>query len=273
VTDTVGGSLGTAGLGDPNPKSFTYSNTVSVPQFNCVSVDNTATFKTSDTGTTGSDSKTVQVCGPAKTGALTIGFWKTTNGQNLIKTYCTSGSFNLGSYLAGLGAGSGPFSNAPTGCSSLASYVSTILTGASATNMNSMLKAQMLGTSLDVWFSGPGWTSTAKSGIKPPSNFLSHNSLGSFNMDTTAVCPMVDNLSTGTATCQNNTSSTNAVQAGAVPTSPMSMQAILGYAATTPSPFNGLTSGSVWYGGNKTKEEVLKNIFDQFNNQLAFGSF
>jgi hypothetical protein len=275
VNDTLGGSLGTVGLGDPNPKSFTYSNTVSVPQFNCVSVNNTATFKTSDTGTTGSDSKTVQVCGPAKTGALTIGFWKTTNGQNLIKTYCTSGSGNLGTYLAGLGTpGPGPFSNAPTSCSTLASYVSTILTGASATNMNSMLKAQMLGTSLDVWFSGPGWTSTAKSGIKPPSNFLSHNSLGSFNMDTTAVCPMVDNLSTGTATCQNSTPSTDAVQAGAVPTSPMSMQAILDYAATTPSPFNGLTSASsVWYGGNKTKEEVLKNIFDQFNNQLAFGSF
>jgi hypothetical protein len=273
VSDSAAGDLGTVSYTDPSPTAFTYSRTFNVPTWNCSTYDNTATFTTSDTGTTGSASASVKVCGPAKTGALTIGFWKTTNGQNLIKTYCTSSSGSLGTYLAGLGAGSGPFSNAPTGCSSLASYVSTILAGASASNMNSMLKAQMLGTSLDVWFSGPGWTSTAKSGIKPPSNFLSHNSLGSFNMDTTAVCPMVDNLSTGTATCQNNTPSTDAVQAGAVPTSPMSIQAILNYAATTPSPFNGLTSGSVWYGGNKTKEEVLKNIFDQFNNQLAFGSF
>jgi hypothetical protein len=33
------------------------------------------------------------------------------------------------------------------------------------------------------------------------------------------------------------------------------------------------TSASVWYGGNKTLEEILKNVFDQFNNQDAFGSF
>jgi hypothetical protein len=84
---------------------------------------------------------------------------------------------------------------------------------------------------------------------------------------------MVDNLSTGSATCKNNTPSTDAVAAGAVPSSPMSMQAILDFAATTPSPFNGSTSSSVWYAGNRTKQEILKNIFDQFNNQLAFGSF
>jgi len=96
-------------------------------------------------------------------------------------------------------------------------------------------------------------------------------------MDTTAVCPMVDNTSTGTATCKNNTPSTDAVAAGAVPGSPMSMQAILDYASTVP-PYNGYpsvagTTSSIWYGGDRTKQEVLKNIFDQFNNQMAFGSF
>ena len=69
----------------------------------------------------------------------------------------------------------------------------------------------MLATALDVWFSGPGWTSTKSGGVKPPSQFLSHNNLGTFNMITTAICPMVDSLSTGTATCKNNTPSTNAV--------------------------------------------------------------
>ena len=49
----------------------------------------------------------------------------------------------------------------------------------------------------------------------------------------------------------------------------MTMQAILNFAATTPSPF----STGVWYAGNRTKQTVLKNLFDQFNNQLAFGSF
>jgi hypothetical protein len=275
VNDSYAGNLGTPCVGDPGDPTFTfkYSRVISIPQFDCVSYNNTATFTTNDTGSTGSASQTVTVCGPAKSGALTIGFWKQTNGQNLVNTYCVNGANNLGTYLAGLGGGSGPFSNAPTTCSAVKSYIYSILNGANAKNMNSMLKAQMLGTALDVWFSGPGWTSTKIGGIKPPSNFLSHNNLGTFKMDTTAVCPMVDNLNTGSATCLNNTPSTDAVAAGAVPSSPMSMQSILDYAATTPSPFNGSTSSSIWYGGDRTKEEILKNIFDQFNNQLAFGSF
>jgi hypothetical protein len=270
VSDT--NSAGPQGVVVCDTTTFNYSVTVNVPQFDCVSYTNTATFTTNDTGATGSDSVTVKVCGPAKTGALTIGFWKTANGQGLIKTYCQNPA--LANYLKGLGGGSGPFSNAPTtSCNDLANYVQTILNGASATDMNKMLKAQMLGTALDVWFSGPGWTSAKIGSVKPPSNFLSHNNLGTFNMDTTAVCPMVDNTSTGTATCKNNLPSTDAVASGAVPTSPMSMQAILDFAATTPSPFNGSTSSSIWYGGDRTKQEILKNIFDQFNNQLAFGSF
>jgi hypothetical protein len=50
------------------------------------------------------------------------------------------------------------------------------------------------------------------------------------------------------------------------------MQEILDYAATVP-PFNGSTSNSVWYAGDRTLQEVLKNVFDQFNNEDAFGSF
>jgi len=273
VTDTYAGTLGTVCVGDANPKTFSYQRTIAIPANGCLSYDNTATFTTNDTGTFGSDGETVQVCGPAKTGALTIGFWKTTNGQGLIKTYCNNSGNNLGTYLKGLGAGVGPFSDAPTSCSSLATYVSNVLKGASATDMNKMLKAQMMGTSLDVWFSGPGWTSTTVNKIKPPSNFLSHNNLGSFNMDTTVICPMVDNTTAGTASCKNGLPSTNAFASGAVPSSPMSMQAILNYAATTPAPFNGSTSSSIWYAGNRTLQEVLKNIYDQFNNQQAFGSF
>jgi hypothetical protein len=60
---------------------------------------------------------------------------------------------------------------------------------------------------------------------------------------------------------------------GSVADSPMAMQAILDYASTTPSPFNGSTSSAAWYGSDRTKQEILKNVFDQFNNQDAFGSF
>jgi hypothetical protein len=270
----------TSGYDGPSQTfTFNYTRSVSVVRGTCTEYDNTATVTDGGTGSTDDDTTTnddsssasVIVCGPANTGALTIGFWKNTNGQGLIKTYCQSGA--LGTYLRGLGAGSGPFSNASSTCTGLATYVSGILNGASATNMNVMLKAQMLATALDVWFSGPGWTSTKTGSIKPPSNFLQHNSLGTFNMITTAICPMVDNTTAGTGTCQNNTPSTDAVASGALPTSPMSMQAILDFAATTPSPFNGLTSNSIWYGGNRTLQTVLKNVFDQFNNGDAFGSF
>ena len=51
----------------------------------------------------------------------------------------------------------------------------------------------------------------------------------------------------------------------------MAMQAILDYASTTPSPFNGSTSSPVWYGGDRTKQEILKNVFDQFNNEARSG--
>jgi hypothetical protein len=273
-TDVCVGDAGDGGAGTGATDGFTFVYHVryNVPANGCVSYTNTAT-ETPVVAAPKSSSQTVTVCGPARTGALTIGFWKTTNGQGLIKTYCQNPT--LANYLKGLGAGSGPFSDASTtSCTALATYVSGILTKANATNMNTMLKAQMLGTALDVWFSGPGWTSTKIGSVKPPSNFLSHNNLGTFNMDTTAVCPMVDNLNTGSATCKNNLPSTDAVLAGAVPTSPMTMQAILDFASTTPVPFNGVTgTGSIWYGGNRTKQEILKNIFDQFNNQDAFGSF
>jgi hypothetical protein len=264
-------TLGTLTATDTTPyttHTYQYPMTFNVGT-GCTTYTNTASI----TETKQSASQTVNVCGPANTGALTIGFWKTTNGQNLIKTYCGTDPTGLGAYLRGLGGGSGPFSNAPSSCSSLATYALNILNAASASNMNSMLKAQMLGTALDVWFSGPGYTGTTVSGIKPPSKFLSNNKLGTFNMDTTAVCPMVDNTTAGTATCLNNQPSTNAMASGAVPSSSMTMQAIVNFAATTPSPFNGSTSNSIWYGGSKTLEEILKNIFDQFNNGMAFGSF
>jgi hypothetical protein len=118
-----------------------------------------------------------------------------------------------------------------------------------------------------------GWTTTAVGKIKPPSAFFTSSSgLGSFAMDLTAVCPMVDNTTAGTATCKNNTPATNGFASGAFGSASLSVQAILDYEATTPSPFNGLTSNGIWYLGNRTLEEIAKNVFDQINNQLAFAA-
>jgi len=275
VKDSYAGTLGTVCVGDANPTSFTYSRTITVPT-GCQTYNNTAADTTVDLSVPGSASQSVQVCGPTNAGALTIGFWKGPNGNALIQYFCTpSGKTSLATYLAGLGSGSGPFSDA-TGktCPQLVTYVNGIITGANGSNMNSMLKAQMLATALDVYFSTTtlGYSTTpagsGKTTIKPPSNFLPGTGLGGFKMDLTAICPMVDNTTAGTATCQNNKPSTDGTsQFGAAA---LTIQAILNLAATTPAPFNGVVATPIWYAGDKTKEEVLKNVFDQFNNGLAF---
>jgi hypothetical protein len=271
VTDSFNGALGTVCVvGDANPTSFTYARTISVAP-GCASYPNTATFTTNDTSTTSPPaSQTVTVCGPAPSSALTIGFWKNTNGNSLIQNYCAPvGKPSLATYLSGLGGGSGPFSLAAgKSCKDLVTYVNGIIVGATATDMNKMLKAQMLATALSVYFSGPslGYTSTSVSKTKPPSTFLTKGALGALNVDLTAICPMVDSLSTGTASCTASTPSTDGFAAGAFPAAALTVQAVLDYEATTPSPFN----GSTWYGTNRTKQEIAKNVFDQINNQLAF---
>jgi hypothetical protein len=262
-------------IGTPTYYELTYSRSFAVPATGCLTHTNTADFATNDSvpaatdGTLGDNSVTVTVCGPANNSALTIGFWKGPNGNSLIQNYCSWNTPSLASYLSGLGGGSGPFSDAAgKTCSQLVTYVNNIIKGANATNMNTMLKAQMLATALDVYFSGTGYRTTSLNGAKPPSTFLTHGPLGGFNMDMTAICPMVDNTTTGTASCKNNTPSTNAFASGAVPSAAMTVQAILTFAATSPAPF----SGGVWYAGNRTKQEILKNIFDQINNNDAFGA-
>jgi hypothetical protein len=251
--------------------TFIYGITVTVPtNGGCVSVDNTATFTATDDATdTGSSEVVAQVCFPIKTSALTIGFWKTTNGQALIGTYCAPLSKqSLASYLSSLA----PFADAAgKSCSQLQTYVTSLLKGATATNMNVMLRAQMLSTALDVYFSDPtmGYTATSKSGKKPPSTFLTHGALGGVSIDTTAICPMSDNSTTGTATCKNNTPSTDGFASGAFPAACMTVQGILTYESGNP-PFNGSTASPVWYSGSKTLEEIAKNVYDQINNQDAF---
>jgi hypothetical protein len=78
VTDSWKGPLGTVTVGE-SPKSFTYNRDIG-PYNECgqYKVDNTATFTTNDTGSTGSDDATVDVNVPCQTGCtLTIGYWKT----------------------------------------------------------------------------------------------------------------------------------------------------------------------------------------------------
>jgi hypothetical protein len=80
VSDTYAGALGTVCYGvDTLPKTFTYSRLIG-PYDVCgdYTVENTASFVTNDTGTTDSDSWTVNVHVPCVGGCtLTQGYWKT----------------------------------------------------------------------------------------------------------------------------------------------------------------------------------------------------
>jgi len=275
VTDTFGlhgttgtpVTLGTVTEGDPSPTTFNYARVIGIPAHGCLTYDNLANFTTDTTSSTDGDlsdnGQSVTVCGPANTGALTMGFWKGPNGQSLITSYPGT----LYAFLHGLGPNaSGPFSTVNS-----LTDINAIFKAASATNMNAMLRAQMLATALDYYYGtdGLGWSTTAIGKIKPPSSFLIHNGLATFTMDMTSICPMVDNLSTGTATCTAGHPSTNGYTAGAFPSASMTALALLNYEASNP-PYTTSGSPGVWYAGDRTKEEIAKNAFDQINNGDAF---
>jgi hypothetical protein len=77
VSDTYAGFLGTVCYPE-TPKTFTYSRWIG-PYDICgdYTVENTASFVTRDTGTTGSDAWTVTVDAPCEGCTLTNGYWKT----------------------------------------------------------------------------------------------------------------------------------------------------------------------------------------------------
>lgn len=79
VSDTYAGLLGTVTYGvDTLPTTFTYSRNIGpYTASGNYTVDNTASFVTSDKGTTGSASWTVNVNVPSCGATLTIGYWKT----------------------------------------------------------------------------------------------------------------------------------------------------------------------------------------------------
>lgn len=244
VTDSYAGTLGTVSVGDDNPTSFTYDRTVPVPTWNCLNYDNTATFTTNDLGATGSDSQTVRVCGPAKTGALTMGFWQNKNGQAIIKTgSATAGVCNSATWLRQYA----PFQNlsATASCTQVASYVYNAVKAANASgaSMNAMLKGQMLATALDVYFSDPALGGN-KIGAAAP--------IGGYSIDLTKICTDL------TCTAFEDSSS---VFGG----TPKTIAAMLTYAAGQSN-----SGGSMWYGNVKATQELAKDAFDAINNEKVF---
>jgi hypothetical protein len=218
---------------DDAVKSFGYDRTVDVPD-GCVKYDNTATFTTDDSGTQGSDSESVTVCGPAL-GGHTMGWWQNKNGQALITGGgSTAGVCNSGTYLRTFN----PFKDlsATATCAQVATYVNNVIKAASAkgASMNAMLKGQMLSTALSVNLVTPA--------------------LGGKKIDLTNVC-------SNPLACTSFINASGAF-GGA---SSLTVTEILGYASGQSN-----SGGSVWYGQVKATQEKAKDVFDAINNQVAF---
>jgi hypothetical protein len=252
VTDSLAGALGSASYTDPSPKTFTYSLTFNVPINNCQFHTNTASFVTNSTGTKGSASQTVELCGPAKTGALTMGYWQNKNGQSIItKSGPSTGTCALTTWLRGYA----PFQDlsATATCTQDATYVYNVIKAANAggATMNAMLKAQMLATALDVYFSDPALGGNKINAPAP---------IGGVTIDLTNICHMID--SNGNGTCTGTFENVSSAFGGATS---MTVSQMLAYAASQSN-----AGGTVWYGQVKTTQGLAKDAFDAINNQVAF---
>ena len=247
VTDSVDagapttlGTVSETGTAAVSPAAtYMYAHTFPVPAFDCVTHNNTATFVTDTTGTTGSASASVTVCGPAHTGALTMGFWQNKNGQGIItggssvSGVCASGTW-LRQYA--------PFQDlsATATCTQTASYVYNVVKAANASgsSMNAMLKAQMLATALDVYFGGgPGGTK-----ISTPDG-----PIGSISIHLTDI---------------GGSENTSAAFGG---NTCMTVSALLNWQNTVSN-----VGGTTWYANNKATQGLAKDTFDGINNQIAF---
>jgi|GEM_PF-2303093 len=135
VTDSMAGLLGTTCV----THTFNYTLTLNVPSTGCTTYTNTASESTSGT----SDSVDVKVCRTNNNG-YTIGFWQNKNGQNYIKSNCTTERNKVASY-------SNVFSSVPACTTPFQNYVLSIINTANASGDGvAMFKAQMLATALNV---------------------------------------------------------------------------------------------------------------------------
>ena len=158
-----------------------------------------------------------------------MGFWQNKNGQGII---AAANQPNLLAFLKGYA----PFSDATA---PLTGYATTIIKAANASgsSMNSMLKAQMLATALDVYFSDP-----ARGGNK----INAPSPIGGVRIDLTHVQPIGNtSLAFGGATS-------------------MTVSQTLAYAASQSN-----AGGSLWYGNVKSTQELAKDVFDAINNEWA----
>jgi hypothetical protein len=245
VSDSYKGVLGTLTATDVAPyagQPYTYARTIPVPAYDCQSYDNTAKIVETDQ----SASKRVKVCGPVKTGALTMGYWQNKNGQAIITSgQSTAGVANSATWLQNYA----PFKDlGPATPAQTAAYVTKVINAANASgaSLNAMLKAQMLSTALDVYFSDPALGGN-KIGAPAP--------IGAVAIDLTKVC-------SNPLSCTSYVNASSAF--GGASSLPVSQ--ILAYEASQSN-----VGGSAWYGQVKSVQVLAKDVNDAINNMVAFG--
>jgi hypothetical protein len=243
---------------------FKYSRSITVTPGRCVEYDNTAAISDQ------TSSSSVTICG-TNTGALTMGFWQNKNGQGIITNYCGGASgVSLHTFLNGYN----PFKDEiATTCSGEASYVLTIIKNAVCTSStktcNLMLRAQMLSTALDVYFSTPSLGGNKVGGF----NGLGGNTpaLGGVNVDLQHICAMVDGSSG--ASCSGITEDVRPEFGIASPCVGETVSDMLAYSNAASlvngNPVATATTGATWYNQNKARQVPAKDAFDNINNQIA----
>jgi hypothetical protein len=183
---------------------------------------------------------------PMQTGSLTIGYWQNKNGQGIISGQAKTGVCPSATWLSQYA----PFQDlsATATCSQVATYAYNVIKSADCggSTCNKMLKAQMLATALNVYFSNPALGGNK---INAPSP------IGGITVDLTKVC-------TDIPTCS---SFVNVSPAFGGATS-MTVSQILSYAASQSN-----AGGSTWYANVKATQVLAKDTFDAINNQVAFG--
>jgi len=167
-----------------------------------------------------------------------MGFWQNKNGQAIITGAASQAA--LATFLTGYA----PFADL-TGPVNI--YVTNVIkvANASGSSMNAMLKAQMLATALDVYFSDPALGGNKINAPAP---------IGGDSIDLTKIC-------TNISTCTTFINSSSAF-GGATS---LTVSQILAYASGQSN-----AGGTAWYGQVKATQELAKDVFDAINNQVAF---
>jgi hypothetical protein len=248
VTDKFGTdqsqTLGTMTLADASPRTFpSYQNKIVVVPNACKKVDNTATVTPNDGGKAETDTKSATACPNGTTGGNTIGYWQNNNGQRRISTVasCAALRTHLRTYepfkaaLSETVACGIPVTGTKgTGVvtSSITEYVFSVIKAANASgaSMEAMLRAQMLATALNTYFTP---------------------SLGTAKIDITKICTSVkDNL--GVYSCLGTLANYTSFWGS----------------NDTPATMLKFTSDN-WIWTLKADQEKAKNTFDAINNNYV----